>query len=124
MAHGDLGHFEIPADDIERAKRFYAELFGWEFKAEDAMPDYHGFTTPSLEVRAGGAIGKRGEGLGDQPRQYISVDNVEETLRRVPELGGIVIQERAEVPDMGYWAVITDTEGNELGIWEDISKDD
>lgn len=31
MAHG-IVHFEIPADDIARAKRFYGDLFGWTFQ--------------------------------------------------------------------------------------------
>ena len=56
MAHGEINHIEIPADDVERAKTFYAAVAGWEFGSMDTFPDYWLFRTSE---GYGGAIGKR-----------------------------------------------------------------
>lgn len=123
MPHGDLGHFEIPADDIQRAKRFYEGVFGWQFSSADSMPDYEMFTSPSGKVQSGGAIGKRGDTAGEVARQYVTVDSVDAALTKTQELGGSIVVPKDEVPGMGLWAAIKDTEGNEIGIWEDLPGD-
>jgi predicted enzyme related to lactoylglutathione lyase len=118
MQHGDFTHIEIPADEPERAKSFYAGLFGWGFQDVPGFERYHLFTTPAGENGVGGAIGKRGETAPSRLRAYIGVDSVDETLRKVTELGGTVIEGKLEVPGQGWYAVITDTEGNEIALWE------
>jgi predicted enzyme related to lactoylglutathione lyase len=60
MAKGEIAHIELPADDPERAKRFYAAVAGWEFGAMDAFPDYHLFRTGG---QSGGAVGLRGRSV-------------------------------------------------------------
>ena len=115
MPRGDLNHVEIPADDPERAKRFYSEIFGWSFDAMEGYPDYFLFRT---EGGVGGAIGKRGVSAGQQLRDYVTVPSVDEALGRVPELGGTVVTPKEEVPGQGWYAVINDSEGNEIGLWE------
>lgn len=119
MHHGDFTHIEIPADDPERAKRFYAEVFGWTFAPEQpGFEGYHMFTTPTGEAGAGGAIGKRGEMAPQKLRTYVHVDSIDETLATVTSLGGTVVEPRAEVPGVGWYAVFTDAEGNEMALWE------
>ena len=118
MQHGDFMHIEIPADDVERAKRFYGELFGWTFEAMPGWETYPMFTPPSGEQGLGGAIGKRGEMAPEQVRDYIGVDSIDDALPRVTELGGMVKEQKAEVQGIGWYAVITDSEGNEFGLWE------
>jgi uncharacterized protein len=121
MAHGDIGHLEIPADDLDRARRFYEGVFGWELGEMEGFADYLLFRSPSETVVSGGAIGKRGETAGQGIRQYVSVDSIDETLRIAEELGGRVVTGRDEVPGQGWYAVIEDTEGNEMGLWEGAS---
>ena len=119
MQHGDFTHIEIPADDPERARRFYAELFGWSFAPEVAgFEGYHVFTTPVGEAGAGGAIGKRGEMAPEKLRTYVLVDSIDKTLAKVTELGGTVVEPKGEVPGVGWYAVLADGEGNEIGLWE------
>jgi len=118
VQHGDLTHFEIPADDPDRAKRFYAGLFDWGFQDVPGFEGYHLFTTPVGQEGMGGAIGKRGESAPEKLRTYIHVDSIEATLPKVTELGGTVIEPKAEVPGQGWYAVFADTEGNELALWE------
>jgi hypothetical protein len=122
MQHGDLTHFEIPADEPDRAKSFYGGLFGWSFQEVAGYEGYHLFTTPVGEQGMGGAIGKRGESAPDQLRTYVNVDSIDATLPKVPELGGTVIADKAEVPGQGWFAVIQDTEGNEIALWESASR--
>ncbi len=121
MRHGDFTHIEVPADDPARARQFYAEIFGWTFA--DDIPGYEGyhlFTTPAGEQGMGGAIGKRGEMAPDRVRAYIEVTSIEETLSKVTERGGTVVADKAEVSGMGWFAVFTDTEGNEMAVWESL----
>lgn len=122
MQHGDLTHFEIPADEPDRAKSFYGGLFGWSFQEVPGYEGYHLFTTPVGEQGMGGAIGKRGESAPDRLRTYVNVDSIDATLPKVPELGGTVIADKAEVPGQGWFAVIQDTEGNEIALWEPASR--
>lgn len=119
MKHGDFTHIEIPADDTGRAKRFYAELFGWSFQDEiPGFEGYHMFSTPVGEEGMAGAIGKRGEMAPDKVRTYVHVDSIEATLPKVAGLGGSIVEEKSEVPGQGWYAVFTDSEGNELALWE------
>jgi predicted enzyme related to lactoylglutathione lyase len=115
---GDFTHIEIPADDPARARRFYAELFGWAFQNVPGFEGYHLFTTPAGEQATGGAIGKRGESAPESMRTYINVDSVDETTQRIGELGGTVVHEKQEVPGVGWYAVFRDPEGNELALWQ------
>jgi hypothetical protein len=48
----------------------------------------------------------------------VSVNSLDETLARIRDLGGVVVQERMEVPGQGWFGVFTDPEGNTLAVWE------
>jgi uncharacterized protein len=124
MQHGDLTHFEIPADDPERARQFYRDAFGWAFG--DPIPGfegYHLFTTPVGQEGMGGAIGKRGESAPEELRTYVHVDSIDATLEKISELGGTVVQPKDDVPGQGWYAVFQDTEGNELALWESLPRE-
>jgi uncharacterized protein len=122
MKHGDFTHIEIPADDTERAKRFYGEMFGWSFDQPPGFEGYFMFTTPAGQEGLGGAIGKRGEMAPEKVRSYVHVDSIDATLPKVTELGGSVVEEKREVPGQGWYAVFVDTEGNELALWESTPR--
>jgi predicted enzyme related to lactoylglutathione lyase len=123
MKQGDFTHFEIPADDPDRAKAFYSGLFDWSFA--DPIPGfdgYHLFTTPVGQEGMGGAIGKRGENAPEKLRTYVHVDSVEASLQKVAELGGTIVEAKAEVPGQGWYGVFSDTEGNEIALWESLPR--
>lgn len=123
MQHGDFTHIEIPADEPERARQFYQEVFGWTFPPEiPGFEGYHMFTTPAGEEGLGGAIGKRGEMAPEQVRSYINVTSVDETLAAIEANGGDIVTAKSEVPGMGWFGVFRDTEGNELAVWESASS--
>lgn len=116
MASGEITHVEFPADDPERAKRFYAALAGWEFGSDEAYPGYWLFRTGP---ESGGGLGTRGESVGSVIRAYITVDSLETALATAEEHGGTVVTGATDVPGTGRFAVILDSEGNEIGLWQD-----
>lgn len=113
-------HFDIPADDPARAKRFYSALFNWNFQANPGFPDFYLFTTSDMEGQpgVGGGLGKRGS-----PEQrithYIGVTSIEKYLKDVERLGGKVVLQKMSVPSFGYLAQCQDTEGNLFGLWQE-----
>jgi predicted enzyme related to lactoylglutathione lyase len=115
MARGEITHVEIPADDVERAKRFYEAVAGWTFGESEGFPDYWLFRTGE---GSGGALGKRGESVGWVVRDYITVDRLEDAVTAAQQHGGTLVAAPQEVPGMGRWAVVLDSEGNEIGLWE------
>ena len=117
MKHGDFTHIDIPADDTGRATRFYTQLFGWSF-TDSGFGDYQLFTTPVGEEGMGGGIGMRGESAPERVLSYVHVDSIDETVARAIELGGSLKAPKAEVPGMGSYATLLDSEGNEIALWE------
>lgn len=116
MAHGQITHIEFPADDTERARRFYSELFGWQFREMGERSGYFLFNVGTAEV--GGAIGRRGENTGQRLQAYVEVDSIDDILARVAGLGGAVREGRTDIPGQGWYAVVSDSEGNEIGLFE------
>lgn len=112
-----IAHLEIPADDIDRAKKFYTELFGWEFK-EFGDSGYWLFSMERGTKPMGGGLMKRMR--AEQPiLNYFEIPSIDEYSKKVRALGGTVVAEKTAVPEMGYYCVCKDTEGNAFGLWED-----
>ena len=115
MAHGEINHIEFPADDPERAMRFYEAVAGWKFSAMDGFPDYWLFRSGE---GYGGAVGRRGVSTGQILRNYIEVDSVDAALAAALRTGGTTKEPRTEIPGMGWFAVVVDPEGSEIGLFE------
>jgi predicted enzyme related to lactoylglutathione lyase len=116
MAHGEYNHIEIPFDDEERAKRFYTGVFGWQFSQ---MPGFEGYDLYKAGPGdLGGGLGKRGEMAGNETRNYITVDSVDEAVKKVVELGGTITTPKSAIEGMGWFAAGTDSEGNPLAVYE------
>ncbi|MDM7934276.1 MAG: VOC family protein [Methanothrix sp.] len=108
----NIVHFEVPADDLQRAKAFYSSLFGWKIEEVPGM-EYMMIDTFGL----GGGMMKRVH-PGQQIIDYIGVPSVDEYSAKVVELGGEVLVPKKAVPGMGYFVICMDTEKNVFGIWE------
>ena len=115
MPKGTITHVEFPADDPERAKRFYAAVAGWQIGEVPGFPGYEMFQT---EEGHGGGLGKRGETVGSVIRVYITVDNLEEAVAAAEATGGKAVTRPTDVPGQGRYAVVLDSEGSEIGLWE------
>ena len=107
-------HFEIPAGDTTKARAFWNGLFGWEFEAFRGSPtEYH---MARVDDSSGAAI-YAAEGDKRGTRVYFGVDDINAGAARVNELGGSG-GEAMPVPNMGWFAMCTDVEGNEFGLWQ------
>ena len=116
MARGDIAHIEFPADDLERAKVFYAAVAGWDFGQMAEFGDYELFRTGE---GTGGAIGLRGRSVGRVIRIYINVDSLEEGIAAAVANGGAEVEPPTDIGGgMGRFAVVRDPEGSEVGLWQ------
>ena len=115
--HANIVWFEIPAGNPERVKAFYSNLFGWKINPFPGSDDYWHIDTGGADDSPDGAL-KRRKQSQEPVVNYISVDSVDKFADKIAKLGGKVCMAKTAVPQMGYFAVCQDTEGNPFGIWE------
>jgi len=120
-------HFEIPVDDLDRAKAFYRGVFGWQLDDFPGM-NYTGITTcPTGEDRLptergvinGGMTARTDRVTG--PVVVVNVASVDDALAQVAAAGGSAVSEKTEIPQMGWYAYAADSEGNVIGLWQTMS---
>jgi predicted enzyme related to lactoylglutathione lyase len=131
MKMNPVMHFQVPVGDMARAQKFYERIFGWQIQAPPEMKgQYHLATTvptgpdgrPTVPGGINGALslgqpeGKRHAWL------VIVVDSIAEHVKKITAAGGKLLQEKAPVMDMGFYAEVADTEGNTIGLWELAKK--
>lgn len=110
-----LCHFEIPADDPEKMKEFYTQLFGWKIEKSPGFGDYYMIQTGGTP---GGGLMKRPMPQA-VPCNYIAVESVDEYAAKVVKLGGKIVVPKTPIPTMGFFAVGIDPEGNCVGLFEE-----
>ena len=116
----NIGFFDIPADDVDRAKNFYTGLLGWTIEPLAGFPDpaqrRHSIVTgPAGDgtVNTGGLYQRHGSnGIMD----FVLVSDLDAVLAKVGPLGGKIVLEKTSIEAVGSFAVIQDTEGNILGL--------
>ncbi len=116
-------HFEIPVDDVSRAKKFYS-IFNWQIEDMPEM-DYVALRTvpvddqrmPKERGAINGGMMKRTPQV-KAPVLAINVDSVDDYIKKVTAAGGKVVMPKQAVAEMGWYAYVTDTEGNVVGLWE------
>jgi len=125
-------HFEIPVDDLERAKEFYRSVFGWQM-LDWQMPSGEVYTgarsipvdEKTLKPKEPGAINgglvKRSTDV-PHPILTLEVDSIEEYVKKVEAAGGETVSPKGEVPGMGYYIYLRDSEENVFGLWQIIKK--
>ncbi len=109
-------HFEIPADDVNRAIKFYKDVFGWEIEKWEQGDYWLVSTGPEDEPGINGAIMPKKS--GDKVRDTISVNSYEEFAKKIESQGGKMLTEKMTIPGMGFNGLFQDTEGNVFGIIE------
>src|SRR5688500_2198196 len=112
---GKIVHMEIPADDTERAMKFWGDLAGWKFQSYGGdggeAPEYNMFEGepgcglyPSTDGEKGILV-------------YCEADDIDAEIGRIRDAGGDS-QEKMPVPSMGWFAHAKDPEGNKFGVWQ------
>jgi predicted enzyme related to lactoylglutathione lyase len=120
-------HFEIPADDISRAQKFYNSVFDWKTEEYSMGKDtYHLFNS-------GIAKDKDVEGKTSEPGAidgaaikrenekgviiYITVNSIDDTIKKTKSAGGKLVREKSTF-EVGSYARVSDSEGNVVGLFE------
>ncbi|MEP6527402.1 MAG: VOC family protein [Nocardioidaceae bacterium] len=121
---GRVVHFEIPADDVSRAREFYQSAFGWDLNPIPEVDYTMVNTTPTNEQgmptdpgAINGGMLKR-EPPVTSPVITIDVEDIDKALERIGTLGGSTVQPKQSVMDMGFAAYFKDSEGNLMGLWQ------
>jgi len=121
-------HFEIPADQVERAKRFYEAVFNWNAVSIPKMKYVILRTGPTDEkgmAKESGFINGgilRRQAPIDSAVITINVASIEDSSKKIEANGGKMIKGKFQVGEMGYAAYFRDTESNIIGLWENIKK--
>lgn len=109
-------HFEIPADDPARAKRFYTQVFGWKVEGWGGTDEYQLAQTGAPgEPGIDGAIMKR-PGPGRSTNVTVSVTALDATVDKLVKAGGKVVSEKQPIPGVGLHCYCQDPEGNLIGL--------
>jgi uncharacterized protein len=120
-------HFEIPAEDLDRAKNFYGSVFGWKLETMP-MPggEYTSVMTTAVDEQTqlptepgaiNGGMMQRDERT-PSPVITIDVEGIDDALKEIEANGGSTVTPRTAIPGMGAFAYFKDPEGNVVGLWE------
>jgi predicted enzyme related to lactoylglutathione lyase len=107
--------WEIPAADLDTAQTFYAAVFGWTFQ-----PFGEGYVavTNGSDMIGGMWQTTDEESVGDGIRLYVSVADLETTLKTVEANDGTIVSERKDIGnDMGWWASFRAPDGRLISLW-------
>jgi predicted enzyme related to lactoylglutathione lyase len=113
-----ISHFEIPANDPERAVKFYSEAFGWKFQKWDGPMEYWMITTgEASEPGINGGLMRRRD-PNQPPTNVITVPDVDAAIAKVTASGGTITVPKMAIPGVGWLAYFADTEGIMVGMMQ------
>ena len=107
-------HIELQTQDLNKSKKFYAGMFDWKLEEIPGM-DY---TMINVGDGTGGGMMKKPPDMPDNWLPYILVDDVQASTKKAQTLGATVCKDVTEIPDMGWFSVITDPNGATFGLWQ------
>lgn len=109
---GEFGWCELITTDVNSAKEFYTKIFGWD--TEDMSMGDMKYTVLKIDEKpVGGMMHPPPEAQGMPPAWgiYVTVDDVDATAQMVKEMGGAVVVEPRDIPEVGRFCVIQDPQG-------------
>jgi predicted enzyme related to lactoylglutathione lyase len=116
-------HMELQTTDVDGAREFYSNMFGWKFESWQAPDDGGEYAMFNPGEGPGGGIMKLPhEGMPPMWVNYILVESVEEHLAKAIDLGAKELLGKTPVQDMGFFAVLTDPQGAPFCIWEEAKN--
>ena len=115
--HGAFSWTELMTTDPEAAKKFYGDLFGWELEKYDAEGiEYTVVKVAGEEMGGIMAIPPQAQGSPPHWGTYVTVDNVDETVKKAESLQAKIIVPPTEIPDVGRFALFQDPQGAFLSV--------
>jgi hypothetical protein len=119
----EITHFEIPARDPEKLRKFYSGVFGWKFKNAAAMNMQYWNINTGTRHRPGvnGGMYKKGS-KRETLVLYIGTPDLNESMAEVERAGGHITVGKKETAEHGFTAIGTDPEGNAIGLFESTDR--
>src|SRR3977135_3241013 len=116
-------HIELNSPEPEKAKAFYGKLFQWKLEdmPNSAVPD-GSYTVIKVGEGTGGGIMKQVPNGPAGWIPYVLVDDLRASTDKAKSLGGKIMKDITEVPDMGWFSIIQDPTGSILGLWKHNPK--
>jgi len=114
-------HVELNTTDLNKAQSFYGKLFNWKTE-ETRMPGGEYTTIDVGEGTGGGMLAQKVPGAPSEWLPYVAVDDIQAATEKARKLGGKVMKDVTEVPEMGWFSIITDPTGAHLGLWKPKSQ--
>ncbi|OBQ46002.1 VOC family protein [Halodesulfovibrio spirochaetisodalis] len=117
--HGVFSFNELITSDLESAKKFYGELFGWEFRETETIYGNLYLVAMKGDKVVAGMMLREGNVPDDVPLiwdQYVTVDDVDASARKVLEIGGKVMLPPTDIEGVGRFCVVLDPQGVGLNL--------
>lgn len=111
---GSFVHIEIASTDPERTRRFFEDVFEWDFESHPEM-DYHTYEAPS---GPGGGLMRPMENQAPGVLNYLLSQDIEADVRKIEGAGGRVLQPKMEIPGVGWWALFQEPTGITLALFQ------
>ncbi|MCK5786249.1 MAG: VOC family protein [Candidatus Sabulitectum sp.] len=112
MKHGAFGWFELMTTDVEAAKTFYKDLFGWEYETVPIPgSEYTIVKVDGVAVAGIMAMVEECKGMSTSWDIYVTVNDVDATVTSVTELGGKVLRAAFDIPEVGRFCQVQDPQG-------------
>lgn len=115
-------HIELSTTHPDRARDFYAKLFGWKIQAAPNPDDTGAYLMFQTDNGGGGITAKMSPEQPTAWMPYISVESVADTLAAAVQLGADAVMGHTPIGDMGAIAVLRDPTGATIGLWEMTAK--
>ena len=114
-----IGWFEITVNDFDKAKNFYTELFGWEFRLSQGSKSLYWNIYTGEDTIGGGLLKKtKPEQNGQAVILYVEVDDIEASLNKSVTLGGRIEKPKTLISETaGYFGLLQDPDKNVIGLW-------
>ena len=126
----NIGHFMIPADNVDRAKHFYSALLGWKIEPVGTPGDmagiaeiqYHDISTGVASIGTMNTGGLYKRHMTEPILNFVIVEDIDTVQAKVEKLGGRITMPKQEIAGVGLVVMIQDTEGNVIGLWKPVRK--
>ena len=120
-------HFEMPYKEPKRLSKFYSDVFGWKMQYLPKMGSYVLATTSPVDAKGvhlkkgaiNGGFFPKGD-YGQLPHLVISVDSLEKHMEIVKKAGGKILGKPMDIPGIGKFVMLRDTEGNRIGMLQPL----
>lgn len=116
---GSFVHIELASTNPSRTRRFFEDVFGWEFTSMPGM-EYHVYATP---LGPGGAVMGPTEERPGGVLNYLLSGDIDGDEVRIEEAGGKVLLRKKEIPGVGWWSLFEDPTGLVLALFQSRSPD-